>query len=95
MEEDLSTIYGDYETVYAKVKEQYEKGEVELIAYLDSIKTPDLTINQSFSLYNQLRYEIDGDITLRIIEDKVYNEALNHTFNLEYWLDNVRDLYGQ
>lgn len=92
---DTVILYGNFETVYEKVKKDYVDGDVELLTYLETTKTPDLTIEESYKLYAKLRSEIDGDIVLRLTSDEVVDESKEYTFKLDYWLKNVGDIYGR
>lgn len=66
----MKEIRGDINTVFKEVLKDYMAGDTELCAYLQSIKTPDLTIEETVQLYSRLRYKIDGDVCIEFLGGK-------------------------
>ena len=85
----------DVNDVFDNILVEYAYGvNEELLFYLEKIRTPDLTIQQSFELYTKLRYHIDGNVVLRIAEKEVFDESNNVTYALDYWRRNTGTIYG-
>lgn len=67
---DIEILKGDYDSVYNQIITIYRNNDNSLIDILATARTSDLTIEESFELYKELRALLDGMIVLEVEDSK-------------------------